>query len=115
MALKPGMTASTRIVIDQRSDVIRVPNQALRYMPGQLATGGTEAPSVPGAPTPTSEASSLWILREDQPEALSVVPGLEDENFTEIVSGDIKPGDQVIIAEDTGSDNSRPGSPLPRF
>ena len=115
LALKPGMTASTRIVIDQRSDVIRVPNQALRYMPDQLATGGTEAPSVPGAPKPTSEASSLWILREDQPEAISVVPGLEDENFTEIVSGDIRPGDQVIIAEDTGSDNSRPGLPLPRF
>jgi HlyD family secretion protein len=115
LALKPGMTASTRIVIDQRSDVIRVPNQALRYMPGQLGTGETEAPSVPGAPKPTSEASSLWILREGKPVAISVVPGLEDENFTEIVSGDIRPGDQVIVAEDTGSNSNQPGLPLPRF
>ena len=33
LALKPGMTAATQIVIDQRDDVIRVPNQALRYSP----------------------------------------------------------------------------------
>jgi HlyD family secretion protein len=33
LALKPGMTASVRVVIDQRTDVVRVPSQALRYAP----------------------------------------------------------------------------------
>src|ERR1035438_1925157 len=33
LALKPGMTAATRIVFDQRNDVVRVPNQALRSVP----------------------------------------------------------------------------------
>ena len=37
LALMPGMTAASRIVVDQRNDVIRVPNQALRYKPRGLA------------------------------------------------------------------------------
>ena len=46
LALKPGMTASTQIIIDQRSDVIRVPDQALRYTPSSV----TAASKAPGAP-----------------------------------------------------------------
>jgi HlyD family secretion protein len=115
LALRPGMTASTRITVDQRSEVVRVPNKALRYMPGGLATTGTEALPVPGAGTPTSEGSTLWVLRYGQPVAVSVVLGLDDENFTEIVSGDIRPGDQVVVAEETSQSGGRSGLPLPRF
>ncbi len=38
LALKPGLTAATAIVTDQRSGVLRVPNQALRYAPTGTAT-----------------------------------------------------------------------------
>jgi HlyD family secretion protein len=115
LTLKPGMTASTRIIVDQRSDVIRVPDQALRYMPGGLASTGTEPLPVPGAGTPTSETSPLWVLRDGQPVALSVVLGLDDESFTEIVSGDVRPGDQVVVAEETSQSGSRSGLPVPHF
>ena len=108
LVLKPGMTASARIIVDQRSDVMRVPNQALRYVPGRVATSQT-------LPTPTTEGSSLWVLREGQPQAVSIAPGLDDENFTEIVSGDIRPDDQVIVAEDTGTGSDQPRIPLPRL
>ena len=40
LALMPGMTASTQIVIDQRKNVLRVPDQAFRYAPGGLAGPG---------------------------------------------------------------------------
>jgi HlyD family secretion protein len=33
LVLKPGMTALTQIVIDQRNDVLRVPDQALQFAP----------------------------------------------------------------------------------
>jgi HlyD family secretion protein len=33
LALKPGMTASTQVIVDQKSAVIRTPSQALRYAP----------------------------------------------------------------------------------
>jgi HlyD family secretion protein len=34
LALKPGMTAATRIAVDQRADAVRMPSQALRFMRG---------------------------------------------------------------------------------
>ena len=113
LALKPGMTASARIIVDQRSDVMRVPNQALRYVPGRVVA--TQMSPTPTTTTPTSEGASLWVLREGQPQAVSITPGLDDENFTEIVSGDIRPDDQVIIAEDTRASSGQPGIPLPRL
>jgi HlyD family secretion protein len=105
LALKPGMTASTQIVIDQRSDVIRVPDQALRYVPG-----GVTANPAPGAPG----QARLWLLRDGRAIAVPVVLGLDDDSFTEVVSGDVKPGDQAIIGEQHGS-ASRTTLPLPRL
>jgi len=40
LALMPGMTASTQIVIQEKRNVLRVPDQALRYAPRGL--GGPE-------------------------------------------------------------------------
>ncbi len=50
LALKPGMTAATRIVIDERDDVLRVPSQALRYVPAGAgaASGNAERPDRSG-------------------------------------------------------------------
>ena len=36
LALMPGLTAASRIVVDQRNDVTRVPNLALRYVPSNF-------------------------------------------------------------------------------
>ena len=99
LALMPGMTASTQIVIDQRKNVLRVPDQALRYAPGGL-TGAR-----PG--TPVSGQGRVWVLRDGEPVALPIVLGLDDGNFTEIVKGDLQPGDHVITAEN----RNREGGP----
>ena len=113
-ALKPGMTASTRIVFDKRDDVLRAPNQALRYAPNGLASAGTAGPTAPsgsGAQPGAAEAAHVWVLRDGQPVSLPVVVGLDDENFTEIVQGDLHPGDQVILSEEHGSNGSQSGLP----
>lgn len=94
LALVPGMTASTTIITDQRSDVIRVPNQALRYVPG-----GISAVQAPGGLTSAAASAQVFVLRDDRPVMLTVVPGLADDNFTEIISGDLHAGDRVITAE----------------
>jgi len=107
LALMPGMTASTQIVVDQRNDVLRVPDQALRYMPGGLAGVG--------AGTPTNGQPRVWVLRNGQPVEMPVVPGLDDGNFTEIVKGDLQPDDQVITAENRSQTGGSPGLALPRF
>lgn len=87
-ALKPGMTATTRIVIARRENVLRVPDQALRYTPGGLG-----APSS-GAPSP-----HVWILRDGQPVRRDVTVGLDDDTNAEIVTGGLAEGERVIVSE----------------
>lgn len=87
LKLMPGMTAASRVMTDQRADVIRVPNQALRYTPNGLA----------GAAPPGH--AQVFVLRDGRPVAVPVATGLDDDSFTEIVSGELKPGDLVITAE----------------
>src|SRR5204862_7287610 len=50
MKLKPGMTANITITVDQRNNVLKVPNASLRYTPpgtrrddflGERGSGGT--------------------------------------------------------------------------
>lgn len=104
LALMPGMTASTQIIIDQRPDVLRVPDQALRYAPGSS-----------GAAAPENGAAHVFVLRGGSPVAVPVVVGLDDGNFSEIVNGDLHPGEQVIVAEESTAASNRSGLPLPRL
>jgi HlyD family secretion protein len=43
------------------------------------------------------------------------VTGLDDDDYTEIVRGDLKPGDKVIVAEQRSSATTRSGVPQPRL
>jgi HlyD family secretion protein len=102
LALKPGLTAAIRVIVDQRSDVLRVPNQALRYVPSGTAIRESDQPRV-------------WVLRDGNPEPTQVVTGLDDDDYTEITQGDLKQGDKVIVAERRNSATPRSGVPQPRF
>jgi len=102
LALKPGMTATSRLIVDERNDVIRVPNQALRYTPGGLAGGRSR------------DQARVWVQREQGPVPVPVVAGLQDDSFTEVVSGELNPGDHVIVAERSAS-SGRSTAPKLRF
>jgi HlyD family secretion protein len=106
LALKPGMTAATRIVIDQRNDVVRVPSQGLRYSP---------AGSAAAAPGGKAAQAQVWVLRDGQPVAVPVVAGLDDDSFTEIVKGELKPEDRIIDAEQRAAEGTQTAVPRPRF
>lgn len=102
LALKPGLTAATNILIDQRAGVLRVPNQALRYVP----TGSTVRDT--GQPR-------IWVLRDGKPASVQVATGLDDDEFTEIAQGDVKPGDKVILGEARSAASGRASVPRPRL
>jgi HlyD family secretion protein len=89
LLLKPGMTTAIRIVVDRRDNVLRAPDQALRYSPAGHAAGAR-----------TLDASSqIWILRNGEPTAIRVQLGLDDDACTEVVKGDLQPGDEAIVGE----------------
>ena len=107
LALKPGMTAATQIIIDQRNDVLRVPSQALRYAP---ATAGATRRSGTSAKTGQAPQARVWVLRDGKPVRVAVTAGLDDDTFTEIVKGELKAGDLVITAEQR-TNSSKPAAP----
>ena len=108
LALKPGMTAATRIITDERKDVLRMPSQALRYAPATRERTGNRRAS-------TGDQGRVWVLRDDKPVRVPVTVGLDDDTFTEIVKGDLKAGDQVIIAEQRSSSNNSGSALVPRL
>ena len=119
LALKPGMTAATRVIIDERKDVVRVPVQALRYLPAAAArsassAGGAQSQASPSVGADDTGRARIWLLRNGRPTAVPVVVGLDDDNFTEIVEGDIKPGDRVVVGEQSAS-AGQSRLPVPRL
>jgi HlyD family secretion protein len=81
--LMPGMTANVRVVTDQRSGVLQVPNAALR-----LRIPGTEPPAA--ASGKTSPSARLYVMdAQGKPQALAVRTGISDGNRTELL---LEPG-----------------------
>lgn len=86
MKLRPGMTADVSIIVSEKKDVLRIPNAALRFKPAER---------IPGAPGGRGPAA--WIVDKNVPKRIPVSLGFSDGNYTELVSGDLKEGQGVII------------------
>ncbi|MDD5712199.1 MAG: efflux RND transporter periplasmic adaptor subunit [Smithellaceae bacterium] len=96
LKLKPGMTANVSIITATRRGVLKIPNAALRFkMPGQEKT---------------RKGPSIWVLENGQPREIRVSPGISDGSSTEIASGEIRAGMDVVI-DATGTDNGQAQRP----
>lgn len=133
--LKPGMTANLTITIDERNDVLKVPNSALRFTPqdasrqrsraqgqdgqgagqgqgqrrqrqqGDNAAGGNFATA--SAPVLEGQTRIVWILGQDgTPERRRIKVGLSDGASTEVVEGELKEGDVVITGQQVSGSSS---------
>jgi HlyD family secretion protein len=103
-ALMPGMTATTRIIKAERSDVLTVPQQALRYRPGGRSEKRSADAAAPGdksvgAAGDKAQRGRIWLLRAGQPVPVQVTTGLDDGGSVEVLKGDLQAGDQVIVSE----------------
>ena len=100
LKLFPGMTANVKIMVDQRTDVLKVPNAALRFHLASAqpapAGGGGKGGGRKGSAAPMQ---SVWVLGTDnKPQQVRVKTGETDGTFTEITAGNLKEGDRVIVA-----------------
>jgi HlyD family secretion protein len=109
LLIRPGMTATAEIVVQQVKDALLVPNPALRFSPAATQTGSKQ-PSflqslLSGRPTfrppskqeDTGANRTVWILRNGVPAAVPVVMGATDGRRTEIVKGEIAADQKVIV------------------
>lgn len=85
--LLPGMTADVRIVIQEQQDAMVVPNAALSFRPTRDR-----------ADNPAPGKGVVWVrTKSGQLEPATVSLGATGDSLTQILSPDIKMGEQVAI------------------
>jgi len=111
LLLRPGMTATAEITVEEMKDILLVPNAALRFTPIKISgestgAGGLLSRILPHRPqrqaVSTNQAvkggqRQLWVLRGGEANSVVVTVGASDGSRTEVVSGDLAPGDPVIV------------------
>jgi HlyD family secretion protein len=75
-AVRPGMTAAVNIVTDLLEDVLLIPNRAVRLREGNRI---------------------VYVLRDSVPEIVEVELGLSSDTQSQLVSGDIREGDLLVL------------------
>ena len=87
LLLRPGMTATAEILIEETTEVLLVPNRSLRFLPPEERVAQLAA-----------EGDNVWVLENGQPRPVPVTIGLSDGEFTEIKSDSLS-GDAVLIID----------------
>src|SRR4030095_3966193 len=102
---------TTRIIKAEREEVLMVPEQALRFLPEGArpgrGAGAARAARSAGWDDAGRRPGRLWMLRDGKPAAVPLRIGLDDGTSAEVVSGEVREGDRVILAEPTPEPTGR--------
>lgn len=109
LLIRPGMTATAEVVVQQVEDVVLVPNSALRFSPASTQAqrerrgllerllSGRPTFRAPSLPDEAGPARRIWVLRDGAPSAVPVTVGATDGRHTQIVKGNLGPDQRVIV------------------
>jgi HlyD family secretion protein len=118
--LRPGMTATADIVTADKTNVLMIPNAALRFTPaaagdgdGASSKGGGIAGALSFRPPrrgargektattgkPTGKQTVYIKGADGKPQPIQVVTGETNGSMTEVLSGGLKPGMEVITGQ----------------
>ena len=124
LRLKPGMTATVTVEVARATNVLRVPNSALRVRPtaevlAALAPAGSGQPATAtsGRERPTAEAggrdADVWVSTDAGLVRVPVRVGISNSTVTAVLAGSLPEGAAVVtsISTDAGTPTSS-GSPL---
>jgi HlyD family secretion protein len=115
--LRPGMTATADILVQQKQNALLVPNAALRFVP--TTTGAAaQKNSIVSAMTPgpprgmrggsgaqervigAGSRQTIQVLADSgRLQPVEVVTGATDGRYTEVTSSDLKPGMKVVTGQ----------------
>jgi HlyD family secretion protein len=103
LKLMPGMTANVSIIAAEAKDVLKIPNAALRFRPAGRGKTGLE------------KGSGVWIVENQKPVRVPVKLGISDGSYTDLVSGNLKEGEEVIMESASSAKSATPSGHGPRF
>ena len=99
LKLKPGMTANVSIITSLKKNILKIPNAALRFVP-------PEKEKIKHA----KKGTGIWLLIKGEPQRIPIVTGISDGSYTEVMPGEVREGQEVIIE----SLAAKKGQPAPR-
>ena len=100
LKLFPGMTANVTIAVARAANALRVPKSALRFR-------------VSGRGSKQSASSRQTVYVPDpqgQPAPVQITTGISDANYLEVVGGNLKAGQSVIVGSVGTSSSPAPSS-----
>jgi HlyD family secretion protein len=97
LRLKPGMTANVTFVYAEKAAALKIPTAALRFRPPPDLSASVPKPLV------SDGERLIWVMRGGQPVPRKVRTGIAEAAITEVVEGDVQPGD-VVITEVAGGE-----------
>ncbi len=112
LSLRPGMTATATIVVEEVRDAVLIPNAALRFSPSFRDDAGSSGGGLLGRLFPRPIRSRpknrheqgtekrqqrVWIARDGEPAAVPITTGATDGIMTELLQGDLEPGTPLIV------------------
>ncbi len=74
--VRPGMTAAVNILVKEVKDVLVVPNRAVRVIDGQRV---------------------VYVLKDGVPEMVKIRLGSTSDTVSEVIGGDLKDGDFIVL------------------
>jgi HlyD family secretion protein len=95
--LLPGMTAYVNVITAQLKDVVSVPNAALRFRPAKGAP--LQEGQEQGRARPKGEGmrGTVYVLGNHGLVPVPMLLGATDGSRTQVLAGDLRPGEQVVI------------------
>jgi RND family efflux transporter MFP subunit len=100
--LAPGTTATITLPVGRRTNVPRIPNNALTFRPSpqMFDTVGQEPPELKqlDASDAANREAYVWKYESGRFVPILVRVGIADQQFTELLSGEIKAGDVLVAS-----------------
>ncbi len=110
LKLRPGMTANVTIIAEQKDNVLKIPNAALRFRPPDLKEDPGKRKSLAGdlkGSESIHPLSTIWKFEKDILSPANVKLGISDGQYSEVISGDIKEGQEIAIEINKSTESSK--------
>jgi len=114
LSLKPGMTANAEIITGEREGVLRLPARALYFKAPEDFDRLAKRQKKDREKLAT-DTLPVWILDDSgNPNYKTAKIGISNQDYIEILSGELKNGDQAIVGIQGASGNGESSSNQPR-
>ncbi len=94
--LKPSMTAFVNVIIKEEKNALTIPNAALRFKPSNLQR---DASSAKPSGAKQQNSVSIYVLRNGVLTPIKVQIGATDGRFSQIITNELKDGDEVVVSD----------------